>query len=186
MALIGPSWATRQALPPPSTDTRPVATTLASIVSGSPASSAISSSAATAAAAPSRAAAAAPALIASVLRSVALASPWLTAWPQAAPVSSTPNGARTSITAAWTRASRCSSDSPLGSGVRYGYLRERRRELHVGLELLPRATLVVAERDLAQARVENDLRRRVADVVVAVQAAAMCSAVARARGRSLE
>ena len=32
------------------------------------------------------------------------------------PESSTPNGARMSITAACTRASRCSSDSPLGSG----------------------------------------------------------------------
>ena len=97
-----------------------MATALASIVSGRPASAAISSSAATTAAAPSTAAAAAPALIASVLRSVALASPWLTALPQKAPVSSTPKGARMSSTAAWTRASRCSSDSPLGRAVPYG------------------------------------------------------------------
>ena len=105
-----------------------MATALASIVSGRQASGSSSEpvlqSTATAGAA-STAAAAAPAFMArfasdSALRSAALASPLLTALPQYAPVSSTPNGSRMSITAAWTRASRCSSDSPLGSAVPYG------------------------------------------------------------------
>ena len=120
---MGPSCATRQALPPPSTGRKPVATALASIVSGRPASASISSSAATAAAAAVDGGGRGPRLhrrSESLLRSVALASPWLTALPQKAPVSSTPNGARMSSTAACTRASRCSSDSPLGRAVRYG------------------------------------------------------------------
>ena len=125
---MGPSCATRQALPPPSTGRKPVATALASMVSGRQASGSSPepvTQSTTAAGAASTAAAAAPAFMARVasdvaLRSVALASPWLTALPQDAPVSSTPNGSRMSITAACTRASRCCSDSPLGSAVPYG------------------------------------------------------------------
>ena len=165
---MGPSCATRQALPPSSTGRKPVATALASMVSGRPASSAISSSAATTAAAPSTAAAAAPAFMASrALRSVR-AGVALAHGVAAVRAGVVHAEGREDVEDGGVDA-RLEVLQRLAVGQRRAVrvLRERRRERRVGLELLPGAALVVAEGDLAQAGVEDDLRRRVRHLGVA-------------------